>query len=390
MAKVGIILNSIPYGGGAFQYSETILDGLNYMKSENPDIEIVVAYDNMLWKKYLDKYAFKKIKVNLQIDRAYFNNLSAVEIRDILPKVHSGAKKMLNENCDVWLCPSQDLWSFVLKAPMISTIHDLMHRYESRFPEVSSNDEFKIREYLLSNACKYSKRILVDSTCGKEQVRESYEVDSNNIKVLPYVPPKYIFEHDNNIDTNKKYNLNCRYIFYPAQFWEHKNHINLIKAISRVKETVPNVLLVLSGSVKYSGYGYVLQQVKKLKLSDNVKILGYVPEEDIPSLYKNAEMMVMPTFFGPTNIPPLEAMALKCPMAVSNIYGMPEQIGSASLYFNPNEPIEIAECIKTIWENKSVRQRLVENCSKEICRHSNEDFYIKLCEFIKDVINIDV
>jgi len=45
--------------------------------------------------------------------------------------------------------------------------------------------------------------------------------------------------------------------------------------------------------------------------------------------------MIMPTFFGPTNIPPLEAIAVGCPVAVSNIYGMPHQLGDAALYFNP-------------------------------------------------------
>ncbi|AQR96998.1 glycosyltransferase family 4 protein [Clostridium saccharoperbutylacetonicum] len=385
MRKIGIILNSMPYVGGTFQYNETILDALNYIKNRNVDIEIVAAYDNMLWKKYLDKYDFKKIKLNLQIDESYIDNLSVEEIRNVFPKVHSGANKMLNENCSVWICPSQDLWSFILKAPTISTIHDLMHRYESRFPEVSSDGEFEIREYLYSNMCKYSKRILVDSSCGKEQVIESYAVDPNNIEVLPFIPPKYIMESRDNENISKKYNINGKYIFYPAQFWKHKNHINLVRALSMVKETVPDISLVLSGSTKYNGYEPVLEEIKKLKLSNDVKILGYIAEEDIASLYKNSEMLIMPTFFGPTNIPPLEAMVLRCPMAVSNIYGMPEQLGKASLYFNPNSPEEIAKCIICVLKNDEIRKELVENCSKEVLKFSNEIFCNKLYKIIEEI-----
>lgn len=390
LKKVGIILNYFPCGGGAFQYSETILDGLNFIKSKNSNIEIVAVYDNILWKKYLDKYDFKKIKVNLEIDKVFIENFSVSEIRNIFSKVHNGAKKMIAEECDVWICPSQDLWSFLLKAPTISTIHDLMHRYENTFPEVSITGEFERREYLYANMCKYSKKILVDSNCGKNQVIECYNIRANKIGVLPFIAPKYIFDHTKKVNVFEKYGLNSEYMYYPAQFWQHKNHVNLIKALSMVKQTLPDILLVLSGSTKYSGYCYVLEQIKKLNLEKNVKILGYVPEDDISSLYKNATMMIMPTYFGPTNIPPLEAMALKCPMAVSNIYGMPEQLGKASLYFNPGEPKEIARCIEKIWKDESVKTQLIENCYKEMCRHSNEEFYEKLDKIIEDTIGIDI
>jgi len=58
---------------------------------------------------------------------------------------------------------------------------------------------------------------------------------------------------------------------------------------------------------------------------------------------------VMPTFFGPTNIPPLEAFALGCPVAVSNIYGMREQVGDAALLFDPNAEEELAMVLHRLW-----------------------------------------
>ena len=67
--------------------------------------------------------------------------------------------------------------------------------------------------------------------------------------------------------------------------------------------------------------------------------------------YLRARAMIMPTFFGPTNIPPLEAMATGCPLIVSDVYAMKEQSGDAALYFNPHSPDEIAEKILMLWSD---------------------------------------
>ncbi len=384
--KIGIILNSIPYIGGVFQYNETILDGLNYIKNNIEDVEIVAVYNDILWKKYLNKYKFKIIKTNLNINQSYVNNLEIDELRKILPKVHVGARTMINENCDIWLSTSQDIWSFSLDAPTVSVLHDLMHRYEKRFPEVSINGEYEQRELLCSNMCKYSKKVIVDSECGKKQVVESYKVKDDQVEILPFIPPKYIFNTEVKIDVRKEFNIKGKYIFYPAQFWEHKNHLNLLRAIKIIKKDMPDIKLVLSGSTKYSGYGKCLKEIERLNLENNVIILGYVPEEYIVPLYKAAEMMIMPTFFGPTNIPPLEAMALNCPMAVSNIYGMPEQLGKASLYFDPNFPNEIAKCILSILNDSNLRKQLKLECKKQIKKYYSINFYRSLLRILKNTI----
>jgi len=92
-----------------------------------------------------------------------------------------------------------------------------------------------------------------------------------------------------------------------------------------------------------------------------IKILDYIPNKHMPELYKAARAMIMPTFFGPTNIPPLEAMALGCPVAISNIYAMPKQIGEAGLVFDPNSIDEIVNTMISLWTDdtlvKSLRQK---------------------------------
>ena len=83
-------------------------------------------------------------------------------------------------------------------------------------------------------------------------------------------------------------------------------------------------------------------------------------QADMASLYRHARGLVMPTFFGPTNIPPLEAFAVGCPVAVSSVYGMPEQLGDAALYFDPTSVYEIAACVRKLWVDDSTRQTLID------------------------------
>ena len=92
--------------------------------------------------------------------------------------------------------------------------------------------------------------------------------------------------------------------------------------------------------------------------------------------------MIMPSFFGPTNIPPLEAMALGCPVAVSNNYAMGEQVGDAGLLFSPYSPEEIAQCIFRLWTDESLRQRLIENGHKQINKWTKKDFENRLMDIV--------
>ena len=176
-----------------------------------------------------------------------------------------------------------------------------------------------------------------------------------------------------------------KYVFYPAQFWKHKNHMNLIKAIRILREDLHDIRLVLVGSEK-NCYRKIKNYIIENKLENNIKILGFVGEENIVYLYRHAVAMIMPTYFGPTNIPPLEAMALGCPVAVSNKYAMPEQVGESGLLFNPDSPEEIAECIRKIWNDDELRMKMKELGYERINKWGQKEFENKFFYILKDCL----
>jgi hypothetical protein len=88
--------------------------------------------------------------------------------------------------------------------------------------------------------------------------------------------------------------------------------------------------------------------------------LGYVPDEDMSGIYAEAVALVMPTFFGPTNIPPLESWAFGRPVLSSDIRGIREQIGNAGVLVDPRSVEAIAEGIFRLWTNEHLCKELAD------------------------------
>ena len=267
-------------------------------------------------------------------------------------------------------------------------IHDLMHRYEGRFPEVSAHGRVRHRDRHFLRVCAQARALLVDSEVGSRHVHESYGFPVKAIFPLPYIAPGYMYEHDPSSNLSRPYGLPDRFIFYPAQFWAHKNHLRLVEAVRQLRAELPDLRLVLAGSKK-SGYAAVEHKVKSDGLEDVVSFLGFVPESDLAILYRRATALVLPTFFGPTNIPPLEAFVAGCPVAASRIYGMPEQLGDAALYFDPLSVDEIADVLRRLWTDDALRTELAARGRARSAAWSAPQFNQRFATIIKAVLDED-
>ena len=106
----------------------------------------------------------------------------------------------------------------------------------------------------------------------------------------------------------------------------------------------------------------------------------------MPTYYKNARALIFPSFFGPTNIPPLEAIACGCPMAVSNIYAMPDQVLDASIYFDPLSLDSLSKSIELLWTDDNLCSDLVLN-GKKVHILWNHDLFSKKIFNILDSLN---
>ena len=387
--KIGLFLDYNPGDGGTFQYNQTMIDAVAALPTDR--FAVVFGYTSDVWLKYLDAYNLKKVFVPSGFWGRVLSlvwtrlRLPMSTLRVISPFFHPMAKTLLREKSDLWIFPSPTAKSFQFPVPALVTIHDLMHRYERRFPESASGWEYFCRERNLAGICRWARGLLVDSECGRQHVNDSYHMPPERIHILPYIIPSYILTAKTPPDFSHRYNLPEKFLFYPAQFWEHKNHKGLVEAVSFLKNSIPDLKLVLAGSPK-NAYDSVVKLVQRHNLVDDVIFLGYVPDEDMPELYRRARALVMPTFYGPTNIPPLEAFALGCPVAVSGIYAMPDQVGDAVLLFNPESIEEITESIRRLWTDDTLCAELIERGKRQAEVWGQHEFNERLCAIIEHVV----
>ena len=274
---------------------------------------------------------------------------------------------------------------FPLSIPYIATVWDLEHRKQPYFPEVSVTVwTWTARELNFGALLPRASVIITGTELGKNEVVKYYGVSANNVAVIPLPTPPIDFRPTAN-DIRavlEKYAIKEKFLFYPAQFWPHKNHANLLLALAvlqRERDFKPS--LVLTGS-DWGNRQYVRKLVHELHLSEQVLDLGFVSREELNCLYGGAAALVFPSFFGPDNLPPLEAFARGCPVVAADIPGAQEQLGRAALYFDPSDPEQIAARILEVCGDADCRHRLVEEGAMISRQRTPRTYISQVCKVL--------
>jgi glycosyltransferase involved in cell wall biosynthesis len=259
----------------------------------------------------------------------------------------------------------------------IFTVWDISHLDQPVFPEVRDRFEFERREELYEKTLRKATAVIVDSEWSKKNIIRYYRVTPDRIKILPFSLSLGIQIDEDTyqasyIDIKEKYHICGNYIFYPAQFWAHKNHTYIINAVSLLKEQYNIELYIIFAGGDQGNLEYVLETAKLLGIKHLVKNIGFVANEELPYLYRQSLALVMPTYFGPTNIPPLEAFYLGVPVFYSDLPGLVNQVGDAAILLDLKDPKTLAGGLHKLISNESFRIMKI-NKGKERLKVLNND-----------------
>jgi glycosyltransferase involved in cell wall biosynthesis len=145
------------------------------------------------------------------------------------------------------------------------------------------------------------------------------------------------------------------YLLYVGNAYPHKNLEGLIKAYAEIEKEIKNLSLVLVGKEDYF-YNRLKQLAKNF--SSNIIFPGFVPDSELAALYQNATAYVFASFYEGFGLPPLEAMAHGLPVVSSSKTCLPEVLGDAALYFNPDDKEDMKNKIKQIIQDEKLRENL--------------------------------
>jgi len=245
---------------------------------------------------------------------------------------------------DVWFCPLHSSYVPDILVPTVVTIHDVLHTFYPEF--VPGGLDINNRYYKKFQAA--FDAVITVSQFSRTAIIERLHIPQENVHAIYLDAPEPFHASLNEkrkAEIKAKYQLPDHYALYPASFSPHKNHLTLLKALlllrDRYHERIP---LVLSGYWEESNptYQAVIHFIEDHSLEEQVTIVGYIPEKDMPYLYLNCSFMVSPSLHEGFGIPLVEAMKTSTPIVCSCAGSIPEVVKDAALLFNPRNPEEIA------------------------------------------------
>lgn len=258
--------------------------------------------------------------------------------------------------------------------PYIFTVWDLQHRLQPYFPEVSNTGStYEERERMYGFMLPRAAYVVVGNAAGKEEIERFYGLPSWRVKINPLPTPQFAIQGGAG-ETIYNNSIKCPYLFYPAQFWPHKNHVVILHALKILREKYNQKFDVVFTGADKGNLSYVKEVVKGLGLENCVHFLGFVDQETLICLYKNAFAMVFASFFGPDNIPPLEAFSLGCPVIASRVSGSEYQLEGAALLFDPRSEYELADEIVRLGGDEILLQKLVAEGKRRVVQFSSNNY----------------
>jgi len=348
--KIGIITDSIDESSaGISVYTRNLVE--NILKLDKKNEYVLIHHkksDDDLYKK--TKQLIIPLK-NIPLGREY---RKVVQMPKILKK----------QNFDL-IHETAQMGPFFFKNNFkkIVTVHDLAPL--KFFKTIQGLAPYLHHRLGLKSVLKNVDKIIAVSESTKNDIINLLKINKNKIHRI-YEGNKQI-KQSSNQDIFKKYNIKTPYLLFIGTLEPRKNIVNIIKGFSKTN----NLQLVIAGKKGWK-YKEIFNTVKKLKLQDRVKFIGFAANQDIPNLYKNAVAFIFASVYEGFGLPVLEAMSYGCPVVTSKTSSLPEVAGDAAILVDPFNISEIAEAIETATKDENKRKEMIEKGFKQSKKFSWE------------------
>lgn len=399
--KVGYYISNIMTSdGGIYQYTIYILK----MLLKCPEIEQVVVFKSKSQNDdFKHMFSHPKVKTITCKERGrvltfakklsdyflsrYYMKKKSNKTPLFLYKILNPDRWFLNKfNLDVLHVPRQHSPAYILRYPVVISMHDVQQFY---FPEFFSPLEriYKSISYYTS-LCE-TDHVIVSYNHVKKDLIKYFPIESDKINVCP-VPVNEDWVSDNlgtSFDELKqKYNIPDEFILTPAATWEHKNHNAVIEALLILRKEGRKVFWVATGN-KTKYYEKIKEKIAEFNLSDQVLFTGIVPDLDLKGLYKSTRLVVIPTLYEAGSGPLFEAMRYQTPVICSNVTSLPDTIGDNQFVFNPYDYEQIALLIKKSLTDVNFINENKQNSEKSISKISNQNFSLEFIHAYRSAIS---
>jgi glycosyltransferase involved in cell wall biosynthesis len=271
-----------------------------------------------------------------------------------------GAFRSLVKEAGVDILHVPSVWAPTpLPVPFVATIHDVTRfLYRSRLPTL----QLMRYKRQFGRTLEEARRVITVSQILNSTIGVYASIQPGKVRVIHNgVSPRFVPDIDERTRqaVRRRHSLPERFAFWAGDFRPEKNVSFLLQAWARLRKRIDPPPLVLAGE-KTGEFRKLRDEVKKQGLESRVLFPGFIPDEDMPGVYSEAELFVFPSLYEGFGLPPLEAMACGTPCVVSNSSSLPEVTGSAALLFNPTSLDSFENCLVRVLTQPEVREGLRE------------------------------
>ena len=335
-------------GKGLGRYTQKLVEELERIDHNN-------QYYIFLNKHNFDEYQpknpnFHKVLANIP----WYSWQEQIILPNILKKYKLDLVHFLHFNVPI-----------LYRRPYFVTIHDLIlleypTRKASRLNSIMYTIKNLAYRLVIMNAIYTAKKVIAISKYTKQSIQKHFNIKDNKMEIIYEGVDLERFNPLNAKEFDfKKFNLKKdKYILYVGNVYPHKNIDRLIDVFSNIKQKQnidTDLKLVLVGKKDYF-FENIISQVKNLNLEKSVIFPGYVPDEELISLYENSLFYVFPSLYEGFGLPPLEAIALGAPIVISNATCLPEIFGEHIEYFDPKSKDDMEEVLYFFIRDKEKRE----------------------------------
>jgi len=364
MSNIGILALATPDHGGTFQYTLSMIEALLCLPEH--------------------RYTLYTLPDNRAFDRFH---LPIVALPSPFAALGGAARsnRALFREVDKVIAPIYSTYLLLSPRPFAFTLHDLQERH---YPENFSIAQRLWRRTVNGALARRAARIVCETGYVKDDIVRFCGVPAKKVVVVPTCPLTTQMQEElpaQRLDeVCAKLQLPDQFVFYPAQFWPHKNHLRLVEAFAEVARHHPQCHLLLTGKPR-GEFRRVCARVIELGLEKKVRHVGYVSTSELNAIYKTCTLVVVPTLFESISLPVYEAFALGAPVCASRIGALPEQIGEAGVLFDPFSVQEIALTICAALADEDRRRELVRRGKAAVAGLTREAYAARLRSILTEV-----
>ncbi|MCF7560326.1 glycosyltransferase family 4 protein [Sabulilitoribacter multivorans] len=283
-------------------------------------------------------FPFPKLKYNL-LQRA-INKLSRVVFRkNLITKLHK------QPNID-FLYPNH---IDAINVPKLKKVNWVPDFQEEHLPQFFSKKEIERRKHIQKEIYCNGDIVVLSSLDAEKDFKRLYPRSKAKTFVLNFAVTHPNFNHIDSKKLLNKYNLNDPFFFSPNQFWAHKNHMVILKAIKKIKDNNRNILVLFSGKESdfrnSENFNLIKSYIAENQLENYVKLLGFIDREEQLCLMSKAIAIIQPSLFEGWSTVVEDAKALNKFIILSNLAVHLEQINKNVHFFSPNNHEELGQIL---------------------------------------------